>query len=581
MVAGPLSAQDHIPQRIYFQQTSSVAAGFPQLKMWRGTCRIVGVRIAAARSMTTSSGEAPGANSVRQSMSFLALLNLAAAQSAATEDAAAGLALPAKSNPEADTSTAETQDTAPSGATSAPEQIARLPRSQPDSPASQAQPIPSVVPTRPGSGKVPDAIDREPKVQSSLGTTKPSNAAAPAAEASSTPAVAAATNGVHAAAPAAMCLDGVKPAGTQAKSETAAGDAASVAPDHVQAINVVKPPASAQGDRAVIAGEEAGGPQASDQMETPTQGTVGDCHLAETAADAMTAIETAALPLAPMPISGPDSGLISARANPQPGRPSLAQGADGANQPNGSSGASAVGNGKDKANEANTSGSGTAAHGSTSNTAVVQRADAALSQSDLSSSRPANSALPQAPAIATQAVPHAPEAAAGQTGSGSKAAEAAEAPAQAPELPATSTVNTAGVMQRMSETEMRVAVHSADFGAVSIRASLSPQQMMAQISVDHSDLGRELSNQASAMEARLGSELGLRATVHVSQSTTAFSGGGGNSGESDQSSFKTLAVESRNLPAQQTQSDEANLSGNSGLNPALAGNRSDRLDIHA
>jgi hypothetical protein len=128
---------------------------------------------------------------------------------------------------------------------------------------------------------------------------------------------------------------------------------------------------------------------------------------------------------------------------------------------------------------------------------------------------------------------------------------------------------------------MRVAVHSADFGAVSIRASLSPQQMMAQISVDHSDLGRELSNQASAMEARLGSELGLRATVHVSQSTTAFSGGGGNSGESDQSSFKTLAVESRNLPAQQTQSDEANLSGNSGLNPALAGNRSDRLDIHA
>jgi len=218
---------------------------------------------------------------------------------------------------------------------------------------------------------------------------------------------------------------------------------------------------------------------------------------------------------------------------------------------------------------------------------MVQHVDAnsfqpALNRSNLINSGSANSSSSQAPGIASQSVPHAPETSAVQTESGLKAAtNTGEASAQAPEPPDTSTVNTASVLQRMNETEMRVAVHSVDFGAVSIRAALSPQQMMAQISVDHGDLGKELSIQAPAMEARLANELGFRATVQVNQSAMAFSGGGGNPGQSDQGSFKSAAAQNSMLPALQTESDAANLSIDAGLLPAFAGNRSHRLDISA
>ena len=39
---------------------------------------------------------------------------------------------------------------------------------------------------------------------------------------------------------------------------------------------------------------------------------------------------------------------------------------------------------------------------------------------------------------------------------------------------------------------MRVGMHSTEFGDISIRTTLSQQQMLAQISLDHSDLGPTL-----------------------------------------------------------------------------------------
>ncbi len=85
-------------------------------------------------------------------------------------------------------------------------------------------------------------------------------------------------------------------------------------------------------------------------------------------------------------------------------------------------------------------------------------------------------------------------------------------------------INTANVIQKMNETEMRVGMHSAEFGDISIRTSVSQQQMVTQISVDHGDLGKAISAHIPTLEAKLGGELGIRAMVQVSESGMSFSG---------------------------------------------------------
>ena len=253
----------------------------------------------------------------------------------------------------------------------------------------------------------------------------------------------------------------------------------------------------------------------------------------------------------------------------------------GAALPSGSGSMSAARDGDDKANEVKAAVSGTASHGSTIDMAVAEHSDRAASQADLNSSRPGDSALPQSSGIAMQPAPHVAEAPADHAESKPETAHAGQAPAQAPELPATSAVNTASVIEKMGETEMRVAVHSADFGAISIRASLSPEQMTAQISVDHSDLGKALTSQAPAMEAKLGNELGVRATVEVNQSAMSFSSGGGSSAQSGQRAFDTAPAQSVISPVQLTNNDVPTFDGDSVLYAALASNRNDRLDIRA
>ena len=57
----------------------------------------------------------------------------------------------------------------------------------------------------------------------------------------------------------------------------------------------------------------------------------------------------------------------------------------------------------------------------------------------------------------------------------------------------TSVINSARLVQSISETEMRLGMHSAEFGDISIRTSVSQQQMQAQISVDHDELGNAIS----------------------------------------------------------------------------------------
>ncbi len=66
------------------------------------------------------------------------------------------------------------------------------------------------------------------------------------------------------------------------------------------------------------------------------------------------------------------------------------------------------------------------------------------------------------------------------------------------ETVASSSINTARVIQSMSETEMRVGMHSSEFGEISIRTTVSQQQMLTQISLDHSELSQAISAHVSA-----------------------------------------------------------------------------------
>lgn len=144
------------------------------------------------------------------------------------------------------------------------------------------------------------------------------------------------------------------------------------------------------------------------------------------------------------------------------------------------------------------------------------------------------------------------------------------------ETAATSGINTANVIQKMSESEMRVGMHSAEFGEISIRTTVSQQQMLTEISVDHGDLGRAISAHIPTLEAKLGGELGLRALVQVSQSGMSFSGERNSSPQREQRSFAQPAA---------IEGAASSLETDTVLPRAamVAGNqyRSDRLDIRA
>ena len=72
-------------------------------------------------------------------------------------------------------------------------------------------------------------------------------------------------------------------------------------------------------------------------------------------------------------------------------------------------------------------------------------------------------------------------------------------------------------------------MHSAEFGDISIRTSVSQQQLTAQISVDHSELGSAISAHLPSLQSKLGSEFGLHASIDVNQLGGSVTGGNGQS----------------------------------------------------
>jgi hypothetical protein len=114
-----------------------------------------------------------------------------------------------------------------------------------------------------------------------------------------------------------------------------------------------------------------------------------------------------------------------------------------------------------------------------------------------------------------------------------------------------SSINSARVIQSMNETEMRVGMHSTEFGDISIRTMVTQQQVQAQISVDHSELSSALSAHIPSMQAKFGNELGLHATIEVSQSGTSFSGDRGQSSPREQRPFvQSIQADGMQAPAE-------------------------------
>lgn len=98
-------------------------------------------------------------------------------------------------------------------------------------------------------------------------------------------------------------------------------------------------------------------------------------------------------------------------------------------------------------------------------------------------------------------------------------------------------VNSAKLIQTMGETEMHVGMHSEEFGDISIRTSLSQQQMVTQISLDHNDLSQAISSHLSTMQTKLGEEYGLHASIEINNQGAPLSGGQGNSSQRDQQNY--------------------------------------------
>jgi hypothetical protein len=84
-------------------------------------------------------------------------------------------------------------------------------------------------------------------------------------------------------------------------------------------------------------------------------------------------------------------------------------------------------------------------------------------------------------------------------------------------------ISTAQIIQNMSESVMRVGMHSSEFGDISIRTSVSQQEMQTQIAVDHNGLGSALAAHIPSVQAKLGSDYGLHANIQVNQGGASFS----------------------------------------------------------
>lgn len=76
-------------------------------------------------------------------------------------------------------------------------------------------------------------------------------------------------------------------------------------------------------------------------------------------------------------------------------------------------------------------------------------------------------------------------------------------------------LSSAQLVQSMHGSEMRIGMHSDEFGAMSINATVNHQALAAQLSFDHPELSRAMAVHVPAIEEKLGSAYGVSARVEV------------------------------------------------------------------
>ena len=186
-------------------------------------------------------------------------------------------------------------------------------------------------------------------------------------------------------------------------------------------------------------------------------------------------------------------------------------------------------------NAGSTTGDGSS-HGAQSNGQSAQHSQADSSQPVVAMAKVMDSGATQAQAVPMQAVPHeaaaAPGAASGlQDGphQGLDRSGTGSSPLDGDEVTATTGINAAKLVQTMGETEMRVGLNSTEFGAISIRTSVSQQQMLAQISLDHTALSQAISSHIASMQTKLGNDYGLDTLIQVNHQGASMAGEQGGS----------------------------------------------------
>ena len=212
--------------------------------------------------------------------------------------------------------------------------------------------------------------------------------------------------------------------------------------------------------------------------------------------------------------------------------------------------------GKVKAADAVGAVAGASSHSTQSNGQGMQHSQPDASQAEVVMQKAVDGGAVQAQAVpmhaaiheaATAGAPNGPQDAAHP---GVARGDAGATPLDGDEPTATSGVNTARLIQTMSETEIRLGMHSAEFGNISIRTSVSQQQMLAQISLDHGDLSQAISSHISWMQAKLGNDYGLQTLIQVNHQGASASGDQGSAQREQRAFAPSVRGESAVVPAE-------------------------------
>ncbi|MDR3736128.1 MAG: hypothetical protein P4L10_11395 [Acidobacteriaceae bacterium] len=101
---------------------------------------------------------------------------------------------------------------------------------------------------------------------------------------------------------------------------------------------------------------------------------------------------------------------------------------------------------------------------------------------------------------------------------------------QAAVVQQTPVINAAKLIQSIGQSEMRVGMRSAEFGAISIHTLATRDELSAQISLDHADLAKAITAHLPEMQARLGANQTMDVRIHDSGQNGAMTGGSEESG---------------------------------------------------